>query len=79
MVKRFRVDRDHVGPRITENIDPPIGVFDLEVHIERESSDPSDRVDHQGSKGQVLHIVPVHHVEVKLFRSGAFEADDLFS
>ena len=31
VMERFRVDRDHVGSRITEGLDPPIGVVDLEV------------------------------------------------
>ena len=40
--------------------------FYHQVHIQRETRDPAQRLHHQGTDGQIGHIVAVHHVHVDI-------------
>ena len=73
--QHFDVNRDHVGARVDEGLDEPVGVGDHQVHIQRQRRGLAQRLHHGHANREVGDEVAIHHIHVHLV--GAATRDGL--
>ena len=74
---RFDVDGDRIRAGLEEARQIMIGMFDHEMHVERELGVFAHGGDDGGPEGNVIDEMAVHDVEMEPVRAGFFRAMDL--
>ena len=67
---------DRVGACFDKARHVMIGVFDHEMHIERQFRILSDKIDNCRAEGNIIDEMPVHDVAVNPVGSGFLDAPD---
>ena len=72
------VDNQHVGPGLVKIGNVAGGVIHHEVHVKKKPADRPQGLDQRGSKGDVGHKGPVHHIQMQPGDTSSFKSCKLF-